>query len=138
MDDRRSPSFFFCCFRCHHDSDDAETKPAYRCLARSSSWLRRRALQLPALKDKCRRLFGTIGKEGVGGMGLNRAGRHAGEFRYDPLSYALNFDDETAHEEPWPPHDFSARFVLAPAAGVKHGQALNCPAMPAVSAIDRG
>ncbi|CAN6459782.1 unnamed protein product [Victoria cruziana] len=136
MGDRRSP--FFCCFRCRHDSDEAEPEPASRCPCRPSTWLRRRALQLPALKQKCRSLLKKIEKEGAAGMCLSRRGRHSGEFGYDILSYSLNFDDETPNEESRQPHDFSARFVLPPATAGKHGHALGCPALPAASTMDRG
>ncbi|KAF3784000.1 hypothetical protein EJ110_NYTH30767 [Nymphaea thermarum] len=103
-DDHRSPSMFSCCFRCYEGSD--EEKP--RLLRRSSAWLRSRAHELPELRDKCRSLFSKVGREGMCRT------RHAGDFKYDPLSYALNFDDESLDEEARL-HDFSARYVLAPA-----------------------
>lgn len=48
----------------------------------------------PELKDKCKNLMSRIGAGGVGGGGGGRhRRRHSADFKYDPLSYALNFDE---------------------------------------------
>ncbi|CAA6674667.1 unnamed protein product [Spirodela intermedia] len=44
---------------------------------------RRRCPEIPEIKDKCRGLISRLGKPR----------RQSGDFRYDPLSYALNFDE---------------------------------------------
>ncbi|KAJ0989524.1 hypothetical protein J5N97_007880 [Dioscorea zingiberensis] len=72
----RSFLCFSCCFR--GDPDDA---PAAASLLRSSSaWVRSKA---PEVADRCRSLASRMGKQR----------RHSVDFRYDPLDYALNFDD---------------------------------------------
>ncbi|XP_055824455.1 uncharacterized protein LOC129892982 [Solanum dulcamara] len=58
----------------------------------------------PDIKDKCRTIFNFIGN----GNG-NRHKRHSStEFRYDPLSYSLNFEDEA------PLTSFSSRLPPSP------------------------
>lgn len=49
----------------------------------------------PELKDKCKNLMSRIGAGGVGGGGGGgrHRRRHSADFKYDPLSYALNFDE---------------------------------------------
>ncbi|KAK9149546.1 hypothetical protein Scep_008303 [Stephania cephalantha] len=85
-----------CCFRSSSsrrelsavddDVDDVNVKP--RLIKASSSWLRSRAHEFPEFKEKCRNLFCRIGKS------RHRHRHHnSADFRYDPLSYALNFDD---------------------------------------------
>lgn len=49
----------------------------------------------PELKDKCKNLMSRIGAGGGGGGGGGgrHRRRHSADFKYDPLSYALNFDE---------------------------------------------
>ncbi|XP_008239737.1 PREDICTED: uncharacterized protein LOC103338321 [Prunus mume] len=51
-----------------------------------------------------------------GGGGSSGAGRHHGKFQYDPLSYALNFDEgkEDEDDEGGGFRDFSTRFASLP------------------------
>lgn len=51
-----------------------------------------------------------------GGGGSSGAGRHHGKFQYDPLSYALNFDEgkEDEDDEVGGFRDFSTRFASLP------------------------
>ena len=89
-----------CCFHSHSQRDDnsvnyssdsqeprlyrstsMKVKPQ-RCLASHD------VLIPPELKDKCKNLMSRIGAGG----GRHRR-RHSADFKYDPLSYALNFDE---------------------------------------------
>lgn len=75
-----------CCFpggrREAADGDDGEQP---RLVRASSSWLRSRAQDIPELREKCRSLISRMGR---------RSGRrHPADFRYDALSYAMNFDE---------------------------------------------
>lgn len=49
----------------------------------SSTWIRSKAQEIPEIKEKCRGLISRMAKPR----------RQSGDFRYDPLSYALNFDE---------------------------------------------
>lgn len=56
-----------------------------RLVRASSSWLRSRAQDIPELREKCRSLISRMGR---------RSGRrHPSDFRYDALSYSMNFDE---------------------------------------------
>ncbi|KAG5593995.1 hypothetical protein H5410_035227 [Solanum commersonii] len=60
----------------------------------------------PDIKDKCRTIFNFISNGNGNG---NRHKRHSSaEFRYDPLSYSLNFEDEA------PLTNFSSRLPQSP------------------------
>ncbi|KAF3964219.1 hypothetical protein ACB098_01G320000 [Castanea mollissima] len=90
-----------CCFHSHSQRDDnsvnfpsdSQEPRLYRstsmrlkprgCLASHD------VLIPPELKDKCKNLMSRIG---AGGGGRHRR-RHSADFKYDPLSYALNFDE---------------------------------------------
>ncbi|KAL9226745.1 hypothetical protein vseg_002519 [Gypsophila vaccaria] len=65
-----------------------------------ATWLKS---EIPEIKVRCSGIFS-------GRSGKNR--RNSSEFRYDPLSYALNFEDDHARFDELPPRNFSAR--LAP------------------------
>ncbi|XP_009341841.2 histidine-rich glycoprotein-like [Pyrus x bretschneideri] len=60
------------------------------------------------LKDKCRNWIGRMHGRG---NGHGRAGRrhHSADFKYDALSYALNFDHEESNLEDDPLLGFSSR-----------------------------
>lgn len=80
-------------------------------MSSSAAWVRSKANEIPELKDKCRSLVSRIG----------RSRRHSGDFRYDPLSYARNFDEgpDFDEEEEVSPSDlqfrsFSARLPPTP------------------------
>ncbi|KAI8018847.1 hypothetical protein LOK49_LG04G03012 [Camellia lanceoleosa] len=93
-----------CCYRNNRrESLCSEDRP--RLLRASSTWFRSRAHELPEIKDKCRLLISRIGRN-------HRRHHSSGEFNYDPLSYALNFDD--AHLDEAPLRNFSSRFPASP------------------------
>ncbi|XP_062010907.1 uncharacterized protein LOC133727331 [Rosa rugosa] len=62
------------------------------------------------LKDKCRKVIGR--------MGRHSGRRHSGDFKYDELSYALNFDHEDPNmdDDSFPLRNFSARLPHSPPA----------------------
>ncbi|KAL0904781.1 hypothetical protein M5K25_026931 [Dendrobium thyrsiflorum] len=75
------PTIRFPC-RCSRVANSEEPPVVEASVIRSTpSWIRTKAMELPEMKECCRRLIGKS------------SGRHFGEFRYDPISYALNFDD---------------------------------------------
>ncbi|OWM71130.1 hypothetical protein CDL15_Pgr011257 [Punica granatum] len=87
-----------CCFSAGGD----ESSPT------GCSWLRSKAQNLPEIRDRCRRLIGRSHR---------KAGHGSPEFRYDPLSYALNFEDSWNREdqdEESPRSNFLARLPATP------------------------
>ncbi|WOK98280.1 hypothetical protein Cni_G06990 [Canna indica] len=112
----RSSLCFSCCFRSAAvDAASPEERPPAASLIRSSAvWLRAKAQELP-----------DIGGRYCGMMARTRrhhGRRHSGgDFRYDPLSYALNFDegpDGDGHdaalatgEQPFRCRSFSSRLA---------------------------
>ncbi|XP_015695878.1 uncharacterized protein LOC102714761 [Oryza brachyantha] len=104
---------FSCCFGGGDGEGEGEGEElghrAARALRTSSRWVRDRAVELPELVARAGR----------------RRRKHppqqlAGEFRYDPISYALNFEDEGAggdgdgEAEPFKYMAFSARLPASP------------------------
>ncbi|KAL9230285.1 hypothetical protein vseg_005658 [Gypsophila vaccaria] len=71
--------------------------------------------ELPELKDRCANIFsGKFGRNN-----RHRDGNHQQvEFRYDPLSYALNFEDADSrlHDQFRPHRNFSSRLPPSPEA----------------------
>ena len=55
----------------------------------SSVWIRSKAQEIPEIKDKCRGLISR----------MRKPQRQSTDFRYDPLSYALNFDEGPDYDE---------------------------------------
>ncbi|KAK8936631.1 hypothetical protein KSP39_PZI011739 [Platanthera zijinensis] len=99
-----SKSFFSCCFRGGKSAGEQEgpSAAAASSLIRSSStWMRSKASELllnPDLKERYRAMMARMqGKSsrrgGGGGYG------HDQLFGYDPLSYALNFDEGAAGDD---------------------------------------
>ncbi|XVF88233.1 hypothetical protein PTKIN_Ptkin19aG0033600 [Pterospermum kingtungense] len=87
----------------------------------SNSWLKS-----PDIKDKCRNLINRIG-HGPGHRhsrshshipSHNHGRRYSADFRYDPSSYALNFDRgmEDSQFEEFPYRNFTARLPPSPTA----------------------
>ncbi|KAK3021241.1 hypothetical protein RJ639_047513 [Escallonia herrerae] len=71
------------------------------------SWLRSKAHELPEFRGKCRSLMSKMG----------RHRRHSSDFSYDPLSYALNFEEDdhgVAETEEAPFRDFASRLPSSP------------------------
>ncbi|KAL0337597.1 UNVERIFIED_CONTAM: hypothetical protein Scaly_2034800 [Sesamum calycinum] len=61
---------------------------------------------LSEIKDKCRSLLGL--------SGVNHKRYSSADFRYDPLSYALNFEDGFESDDAAPLKTFSARLPPSP------------------------
>lgn len=61
---------------------------------------------MPEIREKCRSLISRIG----------RTRKHSTEFKYDPLSYALNFDVgcEDFLIDEFPLRNFSSRLPASP------------------------
>ncbi|KAH7671894.1 hypothetical protein IHE45_09G017700 [Dioscorea alata] len=76
----RSSICFSCCFRADRDSDDRQATSLMRS---SSAWIRSKA---PEIGDRYRTFVSRMSQN-------HHRRRHSGDFRYDPLDYALNFDD---------------------------------------------
>ncbi|KAL4200927.1 hypothetical protein AMTRI_Chr02g213580 [Amborella trichopoda] len=72
--------------------------------------LKVRAQELPELKDLCRSMIAKIGREGF------CRPKATGDFRYDPLSYAMNFDSKEHDDNEDSPNraNFPSRFVAFP------------------------
>lgn len=125
---KRKPTLYLsCCFRNNNNtnrnheilespSSDDSSKPRLS-LRSPTSWLKSRTHHLhlphnhnhefPEFKDKCKNLFCKIG----------RGRRHSADFRYDPLSYALNFDEGTSDDnlvDEFPLRNFSSRLPPSP------------------------
>ncbi|XP_010265711.1 PREDICTED: uncharacterized protein LOC104603387 [Nelumbo nucifera] len=101
----RSSLCLSCCFPSgRREALEPDEKP--RLIRASSSWLRSRTQELPEIKEKCRNLISRIGK----------GRRHSGDFRYDPLSYSLNFDEgiDDTQADDFPLRNFSARLPASP------------------------
>ncbi|PKA48774.1 hypothetical protein AXF42_Ash018716 [Apostasia shenzhenica] len=104
----RSMNCFSCCFR---GADGGKDPPAVEpSLIRSSSmWIQAKAGEIPEIKERFNGLIARIGKA---------SRRQNGDFRYDPLSYALNFDeggeDETEVGEEFQYRNFSSRLPPSP------------------------
>ncbi|XWS27130.1 hypothetical protein CRYUN_Cryun26dG0089600 [Craigia yunnanensis] len=77
-------------------------------------------LKSPEFKDKCRNLINRIGHgHGPGHRHSHNHGRrHSADFRYDPSSYALNFDEgcEDSQLDEFPFRNFTARLPPSPTA----------------------
>ncbi|XP_047324266.1 uncharacterized protein LOC124927827 [Impatiens glandulifera] len=76
-----------CCFpttrRQSSESPSSSSDDRPSLLRAPTFWMKS---DLPEIKDKCRNLIGRIG-------GRHRRNSTSADFHYDPLSYALNFDD---------------------------------------------
>ncbi|XP_062164098.1 uncharacterized protein LOC133870867 [Alnus glutinosa] len=71
------------------------------------AWIKSTAQDLPEIRDRCKNLISRIGCRA-----RSRHHRsHSADFSYDPLSYALNFEDDTRVDEF--PLNFSARLAAS-------------------------
>lgn len=103
----KTSSSLSCCFNSHRRSDLFESLPSPSKL--SSCWFRNKTTHdHNEIRGKCKSF-------------IHRMGRHrrhvSAEFSYDPLSYAMNFeDDETSFDdyEDFPARNFAARLPLSP------------------------
>ncbi|XP_008788781.2 uncharacterized protein LOC103706459 [Phoenix dactylifera] len=103
----RTSICFSCCFRGAAGEDPvsgaADEERPLSLIRTSSVWLRSKAQELPEIKNRCRGIISRMGPQR----------RHSGDFRYDPLSYALNFDegfeDDALADEEFRSRNFSSR-----------------------------
>ncbi|XP_040996254.1 uncharacterized protein LOC121242476 [Juglans microcarpa x Juglans regia] len=63
---------------------------------------------IPEPKHRCKNFISRMGS------GRKHARRHSADFKYDALSYALNFEEEDARSEDFPYRDFTARLPRTP------------------------
>ncbi|KAK7347161.1 hypothetical protein VNO80_21688 [Phaseolus coccineus] len=97
----RSSLCFSCCFP-HH-----RVRPKIVRSASLNNKLRSSDFPFPHLKEKCCNFINRIG-------GRHRR-RHSADFRYDALSYALNFEDDASDERSVDDlKSFSARLPASP------------------------
>ncbi|CAN1828464.1 hypothetical protein LINPERHAP1_LOCUS32240 [Linum perenne] len=85
-----------------YDSDTLYNKPPPR-----SSWIHLD----PEIRDRCRGF--VIGRRSSGARN-KRSGYRSDDFRYDPESYSLNFEDGANREAELPFSSFSARLPATP------------------------
>ncbi|KAJ9184061.1 hypothetical protein P3X46_007842 [Hevea brasiliensis] len=116
VDDCHSPSLkdrlksSICCFAAHDnlpESLDSVDDGSRRTQTPRSpyAWLKSTAQDLE-IRDKC---WGLIGRRGK-----NRRRHNSADFRYDPASYSLNFDDDNKREDELPLNNFMARLPATP------------------------
>ncbi|PKU85391.1 uncharacterized protein LOC110094068 [Dendrobium catenatum] len=103
-------AWFFCCFRGAEAEGDEGTPAAASLLRSSSIWIRSKAGELPELTERCKEIMARISRS---------SRREYGEFRYDPPSYALNFDegggsDDADDAKEFPYRNFSSRLPSTP------------------------
>ncbi|XP_042458938.1 uncharacterized protein LOC122042716 [Zingiber officinale] len=79
----RSSIYLSCCFAGGGSGGDGEDGRSPVLIRVSAAWIRRKAQELLKVGGKCRSLVSRIKRR-------HRSHRH---FGYDPLSYALNFDE---------------------------------------------
>ncbi|OMO90750.1 hypothetical protein COLO4_18912 [Corchorus olitorius] len=89
------------CFRTPHIIDGGAMEPLEE--------MKSRTPRSPhVIKDKCRHLIARIGKGG-------RRQYHSSDFSYDPMSYALNFEDDSSRADELPIiHNFMSRLPATP------------------------
>ncbi|TMW84477.1 hypothetical protein EJD97_025117 [Solanum chilense] len=106
---RKTSSSLSCCFmNSPRRSDLFDSSPSPTRF--SSSWFRNKIKHdhnsnSPEIRGKCKSF-------------IHRMGRHrrhvSADFSYDPLSYAMNFDDDDDDDEEFPERNFAARLPLSP------------------------
>ncbi|OMO61607.1 hypothetical protein CCACVL1_23374 [Corchorus capsularis] len=90
-----------CCFLPPHLNDGADMEPL-------EDQMKSRTPRSPhVIKDKCRHLIARIGKRG-------RRQYHSSDFSYDPMSYALNFENESSRADELPIMNFMSRLPATP------------------------
>ncbi|KAJ0749639.1 hypothetical protein HanLR1_Chr05g0172361 [Helianthus annuus] len=125
MDDTRKLSFkdkikqffcFACCFttnRRESESAGDNSKRSMFLIGSSSQWIKSRAsVDLPEIKYKCRNLLSRIGNSN-GVQQYHRRRRSSTDYSYDPLSYALNFEEESFQDDA-PLNNFVSRLPSSP------------------------
>ncbi|KAA0064610.1 DNA ligase [Cucumis melo var. makuwa] len=90
------------CFRPDHDAELHENEDDNPALKSMTS-------DLPELRGMCRSLVARIS------WPSRRRYHHSADFRYDPSSYALNFEDEQVRDDnEFPIRDFTSRLPASP------------------------
>ncbi|WOK92606.1 hypothetical protein Cni_G01297 [Canna indica] len=79
-----------CCFG--GGASEAEDERPGSLIRSSTVWIQSRAQELPDIGGRCRNLVARIGRH-------HHTRRGSGDFKYDPLSYALNFDEGLEHDD---------------------------------------
>lgn len=109
---------FSCCFRRHRRQVLDSPPPPSTVTASSDDkptviWLKKKVAShdfKDEIKDKCITVFSRIGNASSG-----KHKRHSSaEFRYDPLSYSLNFEDGFDCDDEAPLRNFSSRLPPSP------------------------
>ncbi|KAK6782148.1 hypothetical protein RDI58_019944 [Solanum bulbocastanum] len=104
----KTSSSLSCCFiNSHHHSDLLiESSPSPSILSSYSFHNKiKHDHNSPKIRGKCKSF-------------IHRMGRHrrhvSADFSYDPLSYAMNFDDDDEPYQEFPPRNFATRLPLSP------------------------
>lgn len=96
------------CFRPDHGDLDETEDDSSPTTPRSP--LKSMASELPELREMCRNLVARFSRS-------RRRYHHSADFRYDPSSYALNFEDEQIRDDDeFPIRDFTSRLPASPPA----------------------
>ncbi|XP_021277041.1 uncharacterized protein LOC110411283 [Herrania umbratica] len=89
-----------CCFR---------TTPSVGAAVEPSEEMKGRTPRSPCvIKDKCKYLIARIGKGG------RKHYSSSSDFSYDPMSYSLNFEDESSRADELPFINFTSRLPSTP------------------------
>ncbi|GAV60566.1 hypothetical protein CFOL_v3_04096 [Cephalotus follicularis] len=102
-----------CCFRTtfHDESGSSSSSASLTTRSSAYTWLKSTAHDLE-IKDKCQNLIARISKK----IRKHHRQRHhylSIDFRYDPLSYSLNFEDEQSRVHEYP-LCFTSRLPISP------------------------
>ncbi|KAJ4707823.1 Interleukin-2 receptor subunit beta like [Melia azedarach] len=89
-----------------YEYDDVKQPRTPRSPRSPYGWLKSSLSQELEMKDKRRSIFSKIGAK-------NRRRPNSGDFRYDPLSYSLNFEDDMTRDDEYRVN-FSARLPASP------------------------
>ncbi|XP_052164519.1 uncharacterized protein LOC127781583 [Oryza glaberrima] len=109
--ERRGGGCLSCCFGGGDGDGEGEElgQRAARALRTSSRWVRDRAVELPEMVAR------AGGRRRKPHLQHHQQQQLAGEFRYDPVSYALNFEEDGDGEaQPFKYMAFSARLPASP------------------------
>ncbi|XP_022981208.1 uncharacterized protein LOC111480417 [Cucurbita maxima] len=102
---RKLKSSIRCFRRDHSDFFESEDDSSPRT---PRSPLKSMAAEFPEIRGMCRNLVARIGR-------CRRRYHHSADFRYDPSSYALNFEDEQVRDDDeFPIRDFASRLPASP------------------------
>ncbi|CAO2825863.1 unnamed protein product [Amaranthus hypochondriacus] len=93
-----------CCSFCDSEEDDVKKVLEHSSDRHTLSSLIKS--ELPHIKELCATIFSAK-------TGRSRRSNSV-EFKYDPLSYALNFEDDDSHLDEYPLRNFSSRLPPSP------------------------